>query len=91
MSFCHFRRRLGHLNVDSENDGKIVGGHDATNGEVPFQVAMMQTNSGFQFCAGSILNNNTILTAAHCCSGQSVAGVTIGYGGLDKDELEVII
>lgn len=59
---------------------EIVGGTATTIDQVPWQVALT-TNSGFQFCGGSILNANWVLTAQHCVSNGSsdmrvVAGIT---------------
>merc|ERR1712165_472452 len=49
---------------------KIVGGTDAYHGEFPYQ-ASWQSSSHFNSCGGSILNENHVLTAAHCCEGVS--------------------
>lgn len=58
----------------------IVGGHDTTIAEHPWQIALT-TTAGFQFCGGSILNPNWVLTAQHCVTGGNadmrvVAGIT---------------
>lgn len=43
---------------------RIVGGNYAVAGQFPFQAAILYKS---QFlCTGSILNENYILTAAHC-------------------------
>ena len=64
----------------SERNDEIVGGTATTIAQVPWQVALT-TNSGFQFCGGSILNASWVLTAQHCVADGSsdmrvVAGVT---------------
>ena len=43
--------------------GKIVGGEDAPT-PIPWQVSV-QTGS-FHFCGATILDSNTLLSAAHC-------------------------
>jgi secreted trypsin-like serine protease len=65
--------------VSSQAD-EIVGGTTTTIDKVPWQVALT-TNSGFQFCGGSIVSASWVLTAQHCVADLSsdmrvVAGVT---------------
>ena len=49
---------------------KIVGGVDAGEMDNPFQVALLQkniaSNNGAQFCGGSLVRSNFVVTAAHC-------------------------
>jgi hypothetical protein len=49
----------------------IVGGTSASAGEFPF-IASLQV-SGRHICGGTLINSNTIVTAAHC-STQAVIG-----------------
>jgi trypsin len=72
--------RLEHL--DFEDNGKIVGGHAAKSGDAPFQVAMVRASGHSLMCGGAILDENTVLTAGHCCQGLSSA-VLIDYDFLD--------
>lgn len=44
---------------------RIINGHDSKPGDWPFMVSLMY-HGNQHFCGGSILNDNTILTAAHC-------------------------
>ncbi len=46
-------------------EGKIVGGVDSEIALTPWQVAVMDTRNS-QYCGGSILNAQWVLTAAHC-------------------------
>ncbi len=57
--------------------GKIVGGEDADIADYPWHVGIT-TAAGSQYCAGSVLNEEWILTAAHCMGGSPWirAGVT---------------
>ncbi len=49
---------------------RIVGGRAARDGEFPWQISIYRFNSmQVSFCGGSIIDKNTILTAAHCVSG----------------------
>ncbi|CAD6998840.1 unnamed protein product [Ceratitis capitata] len=55
--------------------GRIINGYEAQKGEAPFIVSL-KTSS--HFCAGSIIDENWVLTAAHCLvynSFQVVAGL----------------
>lgn len=55
------------------NTQKIVGGTTATPHSWPWQVALYTKSflgSWYQFCGGSVINENWILTAGHCFYGH---------------------
>ncbi|XP_046644545.1 trypsin-1-like [Daphnia pulicaria] len=59
-------------------EDKIVGGKEVVPNSLPFQISLQRKSSSgifSQSCGGSILNENTILDAAHCVDG--VADVSI--------------
>lgn len=49
---------------------RIVGGQTAKKGSWPWQ-AMLASRGGSQFCGGSLVEENWVLTAAHCVYGSS--------------------
>ncbi|KAL5116699.1 hypothetical protein ACEQ8H_005448 [Pleosporales sp. CAS-2024a] len=60
----------------------IVGGTTASAGDFPFIVSIQR--SGSHFCGGSLLNANTVLTAAHCAVGQTASTLQIRAGSLSR-------
>jgi secreted trypsin-like serine protease len=50
--------------------GEVVGGQPADPGEYPYQVGLLRHNEPnrfqAQFCGGSLISRDTVLTAAHC-------------------------
>merc|ERR1711962_681986 len=63
---------------------RIVGGEAAAD-PIPWQVAVRQGN--WQFCGGSILDETTIMCAAHCFDkGQSMSGYNVRAGVKDKND-----
>jgi hypothetical protein len=54
---------------------RIVGGQEATPGEWPWQVALLKGT--FQFCGGSLVSNQYVITAAHCVKSTDWDRVTV--------------
>ncbi|KAK2864116.1 hypothetical protein Q7C36_003270 [Tachysurus vachellii] len=52
----------GELQVALEDD-KIVGGYECKPNSQPWQVSL---NAGYHFCGGSLINQNWVVSAAHC-------------------------
>ncbi|XP_063923282.1 trypsin-1-like [Zophobas morio] len=66
------------LGTPTINDGRIVGGHDISIEEAPYQVSLQYDNS--HSCGGSIVAPNYIVTAAHCTEGKTEDGMSIRAG-----------
>ena len=61
----------------------VVGGTRATISEYPWTVYLAST-SGSQFCGGTLVKGNKVVTAAHCVSGRSAASTRVVWGREDK-------
>lgn len=64
----------------SEQGKLIVGGEPAAPGDFPYIVSLQE--GGSHFCGGSLLNENTVVTAAHCSTGASPGSVSVRAGSL---------
>ncbi|KAJ4407992.1 hypothetical protein N0V91_003658 [Didymella pomorum] len=61
----------------------IVGGTTANAGDFPFIVSLQK--SGSHFCGGSLINANTVITAAHCTVGQTASSLSVRAGSLNRN------
>lgn len=67
-----------------ETEGEsIVGGETAAAGDFPFIVSLQK--SGSHFCGGSLLNANTVVTAAHCAVNQQASLIKVRAGSLNRN------
>merc|ERR1712141_898166 len=76
----------------SRGGGKIVGGEDAYYGEFPHQIMLLRGGpDGSLMCGGSLISSDWVVTAAHCCDGQSASrlGVAVGAHNLYSDDWNV--
>merc|ERR1719343_1391665 len=65
----------------SRGGGRIVGGTEASPGEFPHQIALLRGGvGGSLMCGGSLVAPDMVITAGHCCDGQSASrlGVRVG-------------
>jgi secreted trypsin-like serine protease len=63
---------------------RIVGGRIVQRNEFPFHVALRERGKSKSFCGGSIIDNNWILTAAHCLKNES--GMSV-----NPEDIEAVI
>ncbi|KAJ4260813.1 hypothetical protein NW757_001196 [Fusarium falciforme] len=61
----------------------IVGGTAASAGDFPFIVSI--SYNGGPWCGGTLLNANTVMTAAHCTSGRSASAFQVRAGSLNRN------
>uniref|UniRef100_A0A452RBD9 trypsin n=1 Tax=Ursus americanus TaxID=9643 RepID=A0A452RBD9_URSAM len=76
----------------TDDDDKIVGGYTCKENSVPYQVSL---NSGYHFCGGSLINDQWVVSAAHCykskgfpraCLPNSRIQVRLGEYNIDVTE-----
>jgi len=73
--------------LDAGTEGFIVGGRESRPGENPWQVSLLRP-SGSHFCGGIIINEDWVLTAAHCVEYQSASRVRVTVGEHDRSAID---
>ena len=68
---------------DGEFGAQIVGGTRASTSTYPW-VVYLATSSGFQYCGGTLVAPNKVVTAAHCTVGDSASAVRVVAGRDDR-------
>ena len=71
--------------VDQHHDGKVVGGTAVPDGKYKFVAALLNTNYGStafeqQFCGATLIDGNSVLTAAHCVEGETASPLRVIVG-----------
>jgi secreted trypsin-like serine protease len=70
---------------EPEFEGQVVGGRAVPNGKYPFVAALLDTRNGGsayrqQFCGGTLIDRNSVLTAAHCVDGVPARYLRVAVG-----------
>jgi len=75
---------------------QVVGGKAVPNGKYPFVTALLDNRRGStayeqQFCGGTLIDEDSVLTAAHCVVGTPTGPlrVTVGRTVLNSDQGQV--
>ncbi|MFL6122373.1 S1 family peptidase [Actinophytocola sp.] len=62
---------------------EIVGGDRASIADFPY-VVFLTTADGFQFCGGTLVDDDKVVTAAHCTVGKDAEEIRVVAGREDK-------
>jgi len=65
---------------------RIHGGRAAKLGEIPWQVAVTNTNIG-NLCGGTLVSDRHVITAKHCSNRSKVSEMKVIYGVLGYDQV----
>ncbi|HEV7648081.1 MAG TPA: serine protease [Actinophytocola sp.] len=65
-------------------DEEIVGGNRASIADHSY-VVFLTTADGFQYCGGTLVDDDKVVTAAHCAIGRKPADVMVVGGREDKE------
>ncbi|KAM3613529.1 uncharacterized protein V6R79_000970 [Siganus canaliculatus] len=68
-------------------DDKIVGGYECERHSQPHQVSL---NSGYHFCGGSLVNENWVVSAAHCYKSRIEVRLGEHHIGIDENTEQFI-
>ncbi|QQP54725.1 Trypsin-1 [Caligus rogercresseyi] len=63
--------------------GRIVGGEVVEPNSIPFQVSLQNRKGNFHFCGGSVMDKDTVITAAQCCANFKPNDVQVVAGEHD--------
>ena len=69
---------------------QVVGGTRASIATYPYTV-YLATSSGFQYCGGTLVRPNKVVTAAHCTVGDSPSAVRVVAGREDKQSTAGVV
>jgi len=63
-----------------QNDTDVINGQEALHKEFPTIVALTRNNGKSEFCSGTLLKADLVLTAAHCIESMSLKHSHVVYG-----------
>src|ERR1700742_2055789 len=68
----------------ADADEQIVGGNRASIADHSYTV-FLTTADGFQYCGGTLVDDDKVVTAAHCAVGRKPADIVVVGGREDKE------
>jgi trypsin len=71
-------------NGTANADQEIVGGSRASIADHSYAV-YLTTADGYQYCGGTLVDDNKVVTAAHCADGSKPADIVVVAGREDKN------
>ncbi|XP_034667512.1 trypsin [Drosophila subobscura] len=64
--------------------GRIVNGEDTSIESHPWQVSIQTSAKGSHFCGGSLINQDTVVTAAHCMQSYAASEMQVRLGSTSR-------
>lgn len=75
-------------------EAQIIGGGDVTDGQYPWLVGLGSPGEGTpyerQFCGGSVIAEDVVLTAAHCVEESVAEDLVVFSGAIDLESEDVV-
>jgi trypsin len=75
-------------------EAQIIGGSDVTEGQYPWLVGLGAPGEGTayerQFCGGTVIAEDVVLTAAHCVEESAAADLVVFSGAIDLESADVV-
>jgi trypsin len=69
-------------------EGAVIGGTESVPGARPYQVLMTATPDDRVICGGMLIDDDSVLTAAHCCQQVTVQTLIVTLGEHDRSIAE---
>lgn len=75
-------------------EAQVIGGGDVTDGQYPWLVGLGAPGEGTayerQFCGGSVIAADVVLTAAHCVEDAAADDLVVFSGAIDLESEDVV-